>query len=322
MVHSTTAPAAAHSGADDTRLGMAAMCLAMLFLPVGDAISKLLTGVAAPFDVAVWRTVAQAMFFVPVAVLLRHRFRGSVLSLPSLLSAGLISTVTVSLVTAFAEMPIATAIAIFFVEPLLLTLLAGPFLGEVPGPRRFAAVGVGLVGALVVIRPNFVEFGPVVLLPILGALAYALNMIVMRRATRTRSALSFQFGASMMAAGLLLATQAGRLATGAEPALLSDVPTWALWAVVGAGALSMVTFLLITFAFSKGEASLLAPFQYLEIVGATAVGYLVFNEIPDAMTALGTAIILASGAYVVHRERKAAADSAAAAARVRRPDQR
>ena len=301
---------AAHPGKTDMdkRLGMATMCIAMVFLPMGDAISKSLTAYAAPFEVTVWRMIAQAVFFLPAAVLMRRHFHGSMFSLGSFLSACLILTVTLSLITAFATMPIATAIAIFFVEPLLLTLLAGPFLGEVPGWRRYAAVGVGLIGALVVIRPNFITFGPVALLPLLAALAYALNMIVMRKSTRARSALSFQFGASMFAAGLALAVLVLASWLGVGLTGLTALPGWGPWAVAGAGALAMVAFLMITFAFSKVEASLLAPFQYLEIVGATAVGYLVFSEIPDGMTFLGTAIILASGGYVFHRERVRDAD--------------
>ncbi|EPX77947.1 DMT family transporter [Salipiger mucosus] len=295
----------------EKRLGMVAMCVAMALLPIGDAISKSLTAYATAFEVTVWRTLAQAMFFVPVALSLHRRLSGSIFSLPALISAGLILTVTLSLVSAFAAMPIATAIAIFFVEPLLLTLLAGPFLGEAPGLRRYTAVGVGLVGALIVIRPNFTEYGPVVLLPLLGALAYALNMIVMRRATRTRSPLSFQFGASLMGAGLVLLAYFGAELGGVRLTDLGALPVWAALSVLGAGALAMAAFLLITFAFSKVEASLLAPFQYLEIVGATLVGYLIFSEIPDSMTLIGTAIILGSGAYVFHRERARNVDAAA-----------
>ena len=296
----------------DKRIGVGAMCLAMALLPLGDAISKLLTAQASAFEVTVWRSMAQAIFFIPGAWFFRRHFRGSILSIASFISAGLILTVTFSLVTAFATMPIATAIAIFFVEPLLLTLLASPFLGEVPGWRRYAAVGVGLVGALVVIRPNFVAFGPVALLPLLAALAYALNMIVMRRATRRRSALSFQFGASMMAGTLALIAYALAGLTAMDLVGLDAVPVSSIGAIAAAGALAMTTFLLITFAFSKVEASLLAPFQYLEIVGATVVGLLIFSEVPDAMTLFGTTIILASGAYVFHRERVRKVDCLAA----------
>lgn len=289
--------------ARSTRQGMLAMTVAMLMFPMGDAISKLLTEIASPFEVTIWRTVAQALFFVPVALILRRRLRGSLFSWAALASGTLLGMMMFSLVTAFEVMPIATAIAIFFVEPLLLTLLSGPLLGEVPGPRRFAAVGVGMIGALIVIRPNFAVFGPVALMPLMAALFYALNMIVMRKATRARSALTFQLGASFCAAGVLLLAGLAALILGYAPTPMADVHGWARLAVLIAGILSGATFLLVTFAFSTAEASLLAPFQYLEIVGATLVGLLVFGDFPDALTWLGTAIILASGVYVFHRER-------------------
>ena len=294
-----------------TNTGMVFMALAMLLLPVSDTFAKILTGVMGPVEVTMWRLLAQGLCLLPIVVLLRRRLRGAMFSPVVALSGLLVMITLTSLVTAFSVMPIATAIAIFFVEPLLLTLLAGPFLGEVPGWRRYAAVGVGLIGALVVIRPNFATFGPVVLLPLLAALAYAMNMIVMRKSTRTRSALSFQFGASMIAGGLSLLAVLLAQGLDIDTTGLATLPEWGPWALASAGALALVTFMMITFAFSKVEASLLAPFQYLEIVGATAVGYLFFNEVPDGMTLFGTAIILTSGAYVFYRERVRGVDGAA-----------
>lgn len=299
------------------RLGMTAMCAAMALIPFGDAISKGLTEVAPPFDVTVWRTVAQAAVFVPLGLVMRRHLSGTMFSLPALASGALLVTVLFCLISAFQVMPIATAIAIFFIEPLLLTLIAGPLLGEVAGPRRYAAVGVGLIGALVVIRPNLAAFGPVAVLPALGALAYALNMIVARRATRRRSPLTFQLGATFSAALLLLALLGVGAIFGRPPASLAEAPAWAFPAVLAAGALAATTFLLITFACSRTEASLLAPLQYLEIVGATVVGYAVFGDFPDPMTWAGTAIILASGIYVFHRERKLGDTAPAAAPRER-----
>lgn len=298
------------------RLGIAAMCAGMVMLPVGDALSKLLTAVAPPFDVTVWRTVAQALCFLPLAFVLRRKLHGPLFTPAAALSGALMAAVMFFLVTAFETMPIATAIAIFFIEPLLLTLLAGPFLGEAPGPRRYAAVAVGLVGALIVIRPNFEVFGPVVLMPVLAALAYALNMIVLRRATRGRSVLTFQLGATFWAAGLVLLVLGAGALLGRAPAPILDLPAWAVGAVLAAGALAVATFLLIALAFSRAEASLLAPFQYLEIVGATAVGYIVFGDFPDALTWAGTAVILGAGLYVLHRERRR---DRAVSSRSRRP---
>ncbi|MCF3973888.1 DMT family transporter [Paracoccus salsus] len=292
--------------ARSARQGMVAMVAATLLLPVGDAISKILTGIVPPFEVTMWRTVMQAVFLIPVALVFRRQLTGSVLSWPALASGALISVVMFCLISAFQQMPIATAIAIFFVEPLLLTLLAGPLLNEVPGRRRLIAVGVGLIGALIVIRPNFSVFGPVALLPLGAALAFALNMILLRSATRTRSALSVQLGATIFAAAMLLAAHAGAgFFLEREGVSFIEAPEWAQLSVVAAGALAALSFVLITVAFSKAEAGLLAPFQYLEIVGATLVGYVIFGDLPDAMTWLGTGIILASGLYVFHRERHA-----------------
>lgn len=170
-----------------TNIGMVFMALAMLLLPVGDTFAKILTGVMGPIEVTMWRLIAQRLCLVPIVVLLRHRLRGAMFSPVVALSGLLVKITLTSLVTAFSVMPIATAIAIFFAEPLILTLLAGPLLGEVAGLRRYAAVGVGLVGALIVIRPGFSEFGLATLLPLVAATAYALNMIVLRRACATRS---------------------------------------------------------------------------------------------------------------------------------------
>jgi drug/metabolite transporter (DMT)-like permease len=309
----TDAPAIhGHSPRRARQAGLAAMILAMALLPVGDAIAKSLTSVLSSVDVAFGRMVMQALFFVPILLVMRRRMGEAVLSWPALVSAALLLTIALCLITAFSVMPIATAIAIFFVEPLLLTLLAGPLLGEVPGPRRYAAVAVGLVGALIVIRPNFAVFGPVVLLPLLAALGYALNMVVVRRATATRSALGFQIGVSFWAAGLAVAGFALLWLLGRPLPEVGALPGWALWLFVAGGALGALTFLAITFAFKAAEASLLAPLQYLEIVGAVIVGYLVFDELPDAATILGTAIILASGIYVFHRERVTETEGAGA----------
>ena len=284
--------------------GMIFMALAMLLLPIGDTFAKLLTGVMHPVEVTMWRMLAQGLCLLPVAVLLRHRLRGAMFSPVVALSGLLVMITLISLVTAFSVMPIATAIAIFFAEPLILTLLAGPLLVEAAGPRRYVALGVGLAGALIVIRPGFSEVGLATLLPLVAATAYALNMILLRRLSGTRSALTVQCGATVYAAlGMILVT--GALgAAGVVDLMPLARPAWTWGAIVGCGAFAAASFVLIAEAFRRTEATTLAPFQYLEIVGATAAGFLVFAEFPDALTWIGVAIILGSGAYIVHRERQ------------------
>jgi len=289
-------------GVSETTLGLILMALAMALLPIGDTFAKHLTGSLHPVEVTFARLTAQGMFLVPAAILLRKRLRGSMFSPVVALSGGLVMVTLTSLIWAFSVMPIATAIAIFFVEPLILTALVGPLLGERVGPRRLAAVGVGLLGALVVIRPGG-GFGAAALLPLLGACAYALNMIVLRRASRDRSAITVQCGATFyaclgMGAVLGLMTWSGAILPAFDTLPASD---WA--AVLAAGFFAAASFVLIAEAFRRAEAGLLAPFQYLEIIGATAAGYLVFGDFPDLWTWVGIAIILASGLYVFRRER-------------------
>ena len=224
------------------------------------------------------------------------------------LSGVLVMVTSTSLIAAFSVMPIATAIAIFFAEPLLLTLLAGPLLGEVTGARRLAAVAVGLAGAVIVIRPGFSAHGMATFLPLLSATAYALNMIVLRIASRTRSGLTIQCGATAYAAAGMVVLVVVSQGMGALTVQPFTYPAWAWGAVFGAGAFAAASFILIAEAFRRAEAGTLAPFQYLEILGATAAGYLVFGHFPDALTWVGIAIILVSGLYVAHREQVKDAD--------------
>ncbi|WP_246030370.1 DMT family transporter [Litoreibacter halocynthiae] len=278
------------------------MIAAMLLLPVGDTFAKLISETLNPVGVTMCRVLAQALLLVPIAFFLRHRLRGAMFS-PVLALSGILLIISLtSLISAFAVMPIATAIAIFFVEPLILTLLAGFLLGETAGPRRLIAVGIGLVGALIVIRPGFSTYGWVTILPLISAVAYALNMILLKKATVTRSALTVQCGTTVYAAvGLVLLSMALSFTpmTGFVPST-ADTSTWLL--VLCAGAVAAISFVMIAEAYRTADATALAPFQYLEIMTATALGFLVFGDFPDALTGVGIAIILGSGIYIFHRE--------------------
>lgn len=291
-----------------TNFGMLCMIVAMLLLPVADTFAKLLVGVLSPIEVTMWRLLAQALCLLLVGILLHRHLRGSMFS-PIVALSGLLVMITLtSLVTAFSVMPIATAIAIFFVEPLILTLLAGPLLGEVAGPRRYAAVIVGLLGALIVIRPGFSEFGLATLLPLVAATAYAVNMIVLRRACAQRSGLTVQCGATVYAAtGMVILVVLLDSVNTIDMKLMAQ-PAWTWGAILGCGAFAAASFVLVTEAFRHAEAATLAPFQYLEILCAVAAGYIVFDEFPDMLTWLGVAIILSSGVYVFKRERQRGAD--------------
>ena len=291
------------SDSGETRVGLAfAMMIgATTLFPIGDTFSKLLTGLMAPLEVTFWRIAFQALALILLAAILPHRAVGPrfspVLALGGLATAGMVA----GLISAFAVMPIATAIVIFFVGPLILTVFSALFLGEQVGWRRYAAVLVGLVGAVVVIRPNWATFGLYGLMPLGAASAFAVTMTLLRIASRIRSGLAMQVGMSsyaslILGAGLLAAAAGGWFEFSAL-----DAPLWVWPTFVLMGAISGATFLLIAEAYKLAPASILAPTQYFEIVGATLLGYLVFGDFPDALTWVGTAIILGSGLYVFHR---------------------
>ncbi len=283
--------------------GMIIMVIALLLVPVGDTLSKLLTGTLHPFEIAFWRYALQSVVLVGAVVLFRPKLLGGPwgwLVLGGISSAGTLA----ALIGAFVTMPIATAIAIFFVEPLILTVLSALILGEKTGWRRYVAVLVGLVGAVIVIRPGWDLFGWRALLPLAAALSFAVNAICMRKASRNLSSLAVQFWFTTIAAvllGVVLATMGGFSLFSLKSGFAADGP-WLMLSIMGA--LSALTFFLFSEAFRRTPAGTLAPFQYLEIVGATALGYFVFGDFPDVWTWVGTAVILASGLYVFHRERR------------------
>jgi drug/metabolite transporter (DMT)-like permease len=282
---------------------MAIMVLAMALVPIGDTLSKSLTAVLDPFEIAFWRfTLQMVVLGIVVAVLRQKLDRGPfwLIALGGTTSAVVLS----ALIGAFVTMPIATAIAIFFVEPLILTVLSALLLGEKTGWRRYVAVLVGLVGALIVIRPSWDIFGWASLLPLVAAVAFAINAIIMRKLSVQMSSVSIQFWFALVAMILLGIglTLTGRMELASSAGIDPSGP-WGVLAIMGL--LSAFTFFLFSEAFRRTPASTLAPFQYLEIVGATILGYIVFGDFPDFWTWVGTAIILASGLYVFHRERRA-----------------
>jgi drug/metabolite transporter (DMT)-like permease len=203
-------------------------------------------------------------------------------------------------------MPIANAISIFFVEPLILTLLSAYLLGEGLGWRRLTAVGLGLIGALVVIRPNWAAFGPAAIYPLFAACGFAGYLLITRVMTRKggRLALQFWIGIAAMSA-MAVATLVGD-ALGV-PVLALGWPQGVQWGYLAAmGLIAAVSHQMIAHALARAEAGVLAPLQYLEIISAVLIGWFVFADFPDRLTWLGTGIIIGAGTYVFYRERQLA----------------
>lgn len=280
---------------------MALMLVAMLVLPGIDAIAKWLSDAISAGQVAWSRFFFQTLLMLPLFLRTRGTIFTRALPLHALRGA-LIALATLLFFSALKYLPLADAISIFFVEPLILTLLSALFLGEAVGWRRLSAVAVGFVGALIVIRPGFGVLGLPALLPLGTALSFAVYLILTRKLAQHEYPERMQFYAGLF--GALVMTLALAAGGAADIAVLSfvwpDLSQWCLLA--GLGVIATAGHLLVVHAFRRAPAGLLAPFQYVEIVGATILGLVFFGDFPDALTWLGVAIIVGSGLYVFHRE--------------------
>lgn len=296
------------NGGADVETGMLLMTLAMILLPGIDAVSKLLTATLAPGQVAWGRFAFQTGLLLPLMWLMRQPMRSRQIGTHACRGA-LIAIAIVLFVWALKYLPIANAVAIFFVEPLILTVFSAVFLGEALGRRRVLAVIAGLLGALIVIRPNWSAFGPAAVLPLGTAVCFAGYLTLTRHMGATENAMSLQLWSGMFA-GLFL-TIALVFGTGAEiPVLTAAWPdARELLLFVALGIIATLGHVLIAQAFRRAPAGVLAPFQYLEILSATLLGVLLFADWPDAGTWLGTVVIVAAGLYVYTGERRAGQDA-------------
>ncbi len=194
---------------------------------------------------------------------------------------------------AYSVLPLADVLAVVYSAPILVTLLSVPLLGEAVGARRLAAAGVGFVGVLLIVQPGRALGDPVVALPLLAMVCYALSVTLTRILGRHDSGLT-----------TLIHTQAVYLAVclPAQP-FVWVTPTGAdlaLFAVVaGAGAAAQA---MITSAYTSSPPAAIAPFDYTTLLWATLLGYLIWGDFPDAMTLSGMAIVVASGVYIAYRE--------------------
>lgn len=281
---------------------MLIMIAAMLLLPAIDAVAKVLAATV-PVGLIVWSRFAFQTALLAPSALQRH---GT--SQPGLLPVhaargALLALTTLAFFAALRVLPLADAISIFFVEPLILTLLSAVLLGESIGWRRLSAVAIGFLGALIIVRPSYEIFGVNALLPLAAASCFALYLILTRRIATREHPTTMQFHAGFY--GFVVMSTSLVAGWAFNIAILTPVwPTpreWLLLALVGV--VATVGHQMVVHAFRRAEAGILAPFQYLEIVGATTYGFILFGDFPDPTTWLGVAIIIGSGIYVFRRER-------------------
>jgi drug/metabolite transporter (DMT)-like permease len=223
----------------------------------------------------------------------------------NLLRGVLHAAATLLFFTAVKYMPLADVFAIYFVEPFMLTALSAIFLGEKVGWRRWLAIVIGFGGAMIVIQPSFAIFGMMSLLPVLCAFLFALYLFMNRAIGNEDSPVAMQTvsglgGTIFMAAVLLIGNGYGQT----DFAIALPDSWFGLGLLLILGGLSGYGHLLVLRAFRLAPVSILAPFQYFEIISATILGFMLFGDFPTPSKWLGVVIIVGSGLYIIWRERR------------------
>jgi drug/metabolite transporter (DMT)-like permease len=287
-------------------VGVGLMLAAMAILPFIDVLAKILGQQGMPILVVVWaRALFGGLMTLPFALKAEgwRSFRPAH-PLHHLARALLLFSATFLFFQSLKHLPIADALAIFFVNPLVVVVLSALVLKERVGPRRWAAVAMGFVGTLIIIRPGMVELNPGTLFALGAGLALGTYFVMTRHMAGAADAMVLTFQTSAIGAALM---------TLALPVLWQG-PSPGQWLMLaGVGLIATLGHVLITRAYEHAEASLLAPLAFTEIIMATVVGWWFFNDLPDRWTVLGVAVLIASAIYVSYRERQLARQD-------RRPD--
>lgn len=289
----------------DINRGIWLIVTGLLIIPAIDAIAKYLSDSVPVLQITWTRFLFQSILMAGI-VLLNNSPLALIPKRPFIqLARGLLlAMATLIFFWSLKYLPIADAIAIFFIQPLILTLFSAFFLGEQVGWHRRIAVIAGFIGALVIIQPANSSFQVATILPVMTAIFFAGYMTLTRATAGHDTAETAQFAAGV---GALIVLSAALILSSLSPLedlhpVTLDITQWGWLALLGV--IAAFCHLLVVKAMELAPASVLAPFAYTEFIGATLLGWLIFNDIPTWNTWTGATIIVASGLYVFLRERK------------------
>ena len=281
--------------------GIWLMCGAMFALPLLDCFAKILgENEMSSGQIVLFRFSFQALILLPIlfwknqlSITFKHFWL-------QLIRAVAMATATFCFFVAVRYMPLADSIAIFFVEPMILTILSFLFLGEMVRLRRITAIVIGFVGAIIVIRPQFSDVGLIALFPLITAASFATYMLITRYFSEKISPVQMQFQMGLIITPIMLFFVL--LFPNIDGFQMTAPNSYEWQVLIALGLVATGGHLLLVFAVSKVPANLLAPFQYVEIIGATFLGFFVFGDIPTIYTSIGITLIVLSGLYLWYRE--------------------
>jgi drug/metabolite transporter (DMT)-like permease len=285
-------------------LGIALMLGFCIVAPLGDSVAKLLGNRIPIGEVVFIRFALQAVILAPLVWYSGRmwRMRGRVLWLAFLRTVLHIIGIA-AMFSALRYLPLADAVAIAFVMPFFMLLLGKYVLNEEVGTRRIIACFVGFVGTLLIVQPAFASVGWPALLPVFVAINFSFFMLITRQIAKETDPIGLQTVSGVMA--VLLMVPLLIIGHFAQLPLLSikapDAAEWNL--LIGLAVFGTAAHLLMTWSLRYAPSATLAPMQYLEIPFATLLGLLIFGDLPNPLAALGIAITIGSGLYIILRER-------------------
>lgn len=297
----------ASPGADQPYLGILLMLGFCMLVPLADAGAKYLGPTVPLLQLLLARFVLQWLALLPMTWIGERTLHMSRRILWLTLLRTMLHIVGIgAMFVSLQYLPLADTIAIAFVMPLLLLMLGHFVLGEYVGRSRLAACVVGFVGTLLVVQPSFAEVGAPALLPLLVAITFAAFMLTTRPIARRIDPISLQIVSGLIGTALLVVVYIAGSFTD-WPAFATTLPTrFDSILLVSVSLLGTVAHLLMTWALRLAPSTTLAPMQYLEIPVATIVGWLIFRDIPNGLAAIGIAITMVTGLYIVLSERRTA----------------
>jgi drug/metabolite transporter (DMT)-like permease len=281
--------------ADRPLRGITLLLVSSIFLGTSDATSKYLSTTLPSIEIAWIRFLVFALIMIPAMVpgspffaLRTQRPMLQVTRGMALLGSSLL------FISGLRFLPIAEASATSFVSPLFVTALSIFFLSEKVGLRRWLATAVGLLGVLIVLRPGTSAFHPAAFFPVVSAFAWACTLILTRKMSGQERTVVTMTYSSIVGFAVLCALVP----------VVWVTPTWhdiLLGLIIGVA--STAGQWIVVLAFRYADASVLAPFSYIQLLWVTLLGFVIFGEVPDVWTVVGAAFIVASGLYTAHRER-------------------
>lgn len=279
--------------AEQTRIlmGIGLVCLAGTMFPVMNAFAKTLGRDYAVLQVS-WARFFGHVVFVAILFMPTRGWRMLLTKRPKLqLTRSFIQFVSnLSFVTGIVYQPLADAAAISMMGPLIVALVAWPMLGERTGLKHAFAILLGFIGVLIVIRPGGDVFHPSALFILGSAVCYALYQVFTRMVANIDPPETTTFYSSFFGAIGMLVILPFIWKT---PADLRDLVYFCLLGVLGG-----LGHYCVVRALAYAPANVVSPFQYFQLIGSVLVGYLMFNQLPDAWTWVGAGIIVTAGLFL------------------------